>query len=224
MSIGRAAPWAPVKVPDLIGVADRKYLGATGLAQQRSSEDLMRYIATHQDARETRLSDEQIYALTQFVTSLKPPKNPFKPNSFTKKGKAVFEREGCAGCHSGTYYTNNKLMTAPGFKVPEAHVKLYEIQEGNIGTDAGLALETMRATGYYRVPALNGLWYRGPFSHNGAVPELDQWMSGDRFRKDYFQSGFGGLGGQQGPVKGHEYGLHLSDQDMVALLGYLRTL
>ena len=171
-----------------------------------------------------RLSDEQIYALAQFLVALKPPKNPFKPNSFTKKGKAVFEREGCAGCHSGTYYTNNKLMAAPGFKVPGEHLKLLDIQEGSIGTDPALALETRRATGYYRVPALNGLWYRGPFGHNGTVPELEQWLSVERLRKDYFQSGFGGLGGPQGTVQGHEYGLRLSDQDMVALLGYLRTL
>jgi hypothetical protein len=241
MAIDRAAPWAPVKVPDLIGVADRKYLGATGLVQQRSVEDLMRFIALHQsgdaltsfgdwsppaDSKEIgpRLSDEQIYALTQFLISLKPPKNPFKPNSFTKKGRMVFEREGCATCHSGASYTNNKLMPAPGFKVPEGHMKLYDIIPESIGTDPALALDTRRGTGYYRVPALNGLWYRGLFGHNGSVGDMGQWLATDRLRKDFFSTGFGGLSGPQGAVKGHEYGLNLNAQDMSALFGYLRTL
>ena len=240
MSIDRAAPWAPVKVPDLIGVADRKYLGATGLVQQRSIEDLMRFIALHQSGDTltrfgdwsppiprdlgSRFSDEQIYALAQFLYSLKPPKNPSKPNSFTKKGRAVFEREGCAGCHSGSSYTNNKLMPAPGFRMPEAHLKLYDIQPENIGTDPALALETRRGTGYYRVPALNGLWYRGPFAHNGSIGELEHWFSPQRLSKDFFPAGFGGLSGPQGAVKGHEYGLGLNGQDMAALFAYLRTL
>ena len=241
MSIDRAAPWAPVKVPDLIRVADRKYLGATGLVQQRGIEDLMRFIALHSggDALTSfgswtppaaakdlgpRFSDEQIYALAQFLYSLKPPKNPYKPNSFTKKGRAVFEREGCGACHSGTNFTNNKLMPAPGFRVPEAHMKLYDILPESIGTDPALAMETRRGTGYYRVPSLNGLWYRGPFGHNGTVAELEHWFTPQRLSSDFFPAGFGGLSGPQAAVKGHEFGLRLNSQDMAALFGYLRTL
>jgi hypothetical protein len=239
MSIDRVAPWAMVKVPDLIGVADRKYLGATGYVQQRSIEDLMRFIALHQGADALtffgdwkptvtdavqRFSDEQLYAIAQFLYSLKPPKNPYKPNSFTKKGRVVFEREGCAACHSGSSLTNNKLMPAPGFKAPEAHLKLYDIQTDDIGTDPVLTMETRRATGYYRVPSLTGLWYRGPFGHNGSVVELEHWFTVERLRPDFFTAGFGGLNGPQGAVKGHEYGLRLKDQDMAALFAYLRTL
>ena len=239
MSIERAAPWAPVKVPDLIGVAERKYLGVTGLVQQRGIEDLMRFLALHTAGDSltefgswkppaatglTRFSDEQIYALAQYLYSLKAPKNPYKANSFTKKGRAVFEREGCSGCHSGSGFTNEKLMAAPGFKVPEAHLKLYSIEPGSIGTDAKLAMETRRGTGYYRVPSLNGLWYRGPFGHNGSVVELEHWFTPQRLTPEFFPAGFGGLSGPQGAVPGHEFGLRLGAQDMAALLGYLRTL
>ena len=239
MSIDGAAPWAPIKVPDLIGVAERKYLGVTGLVKQRGIEDLMRFIALHSGgdalnqygewkpeppAGLMRFSDEQIYALAQYLYSLKPPKNPFKPNSFTKKGKLVFDREGCAACHAGPSFTNEKLMPAPGFKVPEAHLKLYDIDPTPIGTDGALTMETRRGTGYYRVPSLNGLWYRGPFGHNGAVVELDHWFTPQRLTAEFFPAGFGGLSGPQGAVKGHEYGLRLNGQDMAALLGYLKTL
>ena len=240
MAIDRAAPWAPVKVPDLIGVADRKYLGATGLAQQRGIEDLMRFIALHAGADAltefgswkpgaapvglTRFSDEQLYALAQYLYSFKPPKNPFKPNSFTKKGRAVFEREGCASCHAGPTLTNNKLMPAPGFRVPEGHLKLYDIDPVSIRTDPALTMETRRGTGYYRVPSLAGLWYRGPFGHSGSVVEVEHWMALQRLSPEFFPSGFGGLSGPQGAVKGHEFGLKLNAQDMAALLAYLRTL
>ena len=239
MSIDRAAPWAQVKVPDLIGVADRMYLGVTGLVQQRGIEDLMRFLALHSggDALTQfgswkpeppmdlmRFSDEQLYALAQYLYSLKPPKNPYKPNSFTKKGRAVFEREGCGTCHSGATLSNNKLLPAPGFQVPEGHLKLYDIDPTPIGTDPVLTMETRRGTGYYRVPPLTGLWYRGPFGHSGKVLDIETWLNAERLRPEFFPAGFGGLSGPQGAVKGHEFGMRLSGQDMAALLGYLRTL
>jgi len=41
----RTSVFYPAQVPDLIGVKDRKYLDHTGLQQQRSIGDLMRYAA-----------------------------------------------------------------------------------------------------------------------------------------------------------------------------------
>ena len=31
-------------------------------------------------------------------------------------------------------------------------------------------------TGYYKVPSLKGLWYRGPLEHNGSVATLEDWF------------------------------------------------
>lgn len=224
MSIDGAAPWARVKVPDLIGVATRGWLGATGSYRQTSSTDLARYIARHVSGVETltgvRYSDEQLTAIGRFLESLQPPKNPHKPNSFTKKGKAIFDREGCARCHTGS----PRLSPAPGFRPPPEDIARFDVVAESAGTDPRLALETRLGTGYYRIPELTGLWYRGPFGHSGNVEALEHWFSGMRLRDDFFAAGFGGLGGAQGAVRGHEYGLKLSDQEMAALLGYLRTL
>jgi hypothetical protein len=41
-------PAYPVRIPDLIGIKDRRYLDATGLGQHRSITDLMRYAITNQ--------------------------------------------------------------------------------------------------------------------------------------------------------------------------------
>ncbi|MDQ1474564.1 MAG: hypothetical protein QOJ99_6044, partial [Bryobacterales bacterium] len=114
----RSGPWAPPQVPDLIGVATRKYLDHSGLQQNRTSVDVMRYAALNQggDALSNfggfvpiselmgpkpdpnageRYSDEQLFALAQYVESLKPPLNPNPFNSTAAAGKTVFEREGC---------------------------------------------------------------------------------------------------------------------------------
>ena len=56
-----------------------------------------------------RYSDEQLYALAQYIYSLKPPPNPNKFDALAAGGQKVFEREGCAGCHRPPLYTNNKL-------------------------------------------------------------------------------------------------------------------
>ncbi len=37
--------------------------------------------------------------------------------------------------------------------------------DASVGTDPFLALKTRRGTGYYKVPSLKGVWYRGPFEH-----------------------------------------------------------
>ena len=42
------SPLVPVKVADLIGVRERRYLDATGLARHRDIGDLMRYAAMNQ--------------------------------------------------------------------------------------------------------------------------------------------------------------------------------
>jgi hypothetical protein len=51
----------------------------------------------------TRYSDEQLYALALYVYSLKPPPNPNRFDALAARGKEVFERGGCATCHTPRY-------------------------------------------------------------------------------------------------------------------------
>jgi len=37
-------------------------------------------------------------------------------------------------------------------------------------------LRTRKATGYYKVPTLKGLWYRSPLEHSGSVASLEEWF------------------------------------------------
>jgi hypothetical protein len=233
----------PARIPDLIGVRERRYLDSSGLVRHRSIADLMRYAALNQGAdmlslygsfrprgelpdpaSETRYSDEQLYALALYVYSLKPPPSPNKFDSAAARGQRVFETEGCAGCHTPPLYTNNKLTPAIGFKVPMDHRQKYDILAMSVGTDPDLTMKARRGTGYYKVPSLRGIWYRGPFGHGGWVATLEDWFDVRRLRDDYVPTGFKGYGAKTRAVKGHEFGLDLSDDDRTALIAFLKTL
>jgi hypothetical protein len=233
----------PTRIPDLIGVKDRRFLDSTGLFQQRDIGDLMRYAALNQGAdllseygsfrpkgelpdplKESRYSDEQLYALALFVYSLKPPLNPNKFDALAARGQRVFKQEGCAGCHTPPLYTNNMLTPVDGFKVAPEHQELFDILPISVGTDPTLALQTRRGTGYYKVPSLKGVWYRGPFEHNGSVATLEDWFDPRRLEDNYIPTGFRGYGVSSRPVKGHRFGLDLSLDDRRALIAFLKTL
>jgi hypothetical protein len=231
----------PVRVPSLIGVADIKYLDATGMVRHRSIGDLMRYdiVNTGMDltahfgdfqpsstARPygvdgTRFSDEQLYALALYLYSLKPPPNPNPFDDRARRGQQIFQQQGCAACHTPPLYTNNKLTRAAGFKIPEDLRGADDIMDVSVGTDPGLATRTRRGTGFYKVPSLRGVWYRNAFGHSGQAASLEEWLDPARLGDDYMPKGFH-LG--PGSIKGHEFGLRLVPDDRQALIAFLKTL
>lgn len=245
--------FAPPAVPDLIGLRDRRYLDKSGLGRHRGIADLMRYAAMNQlqdvngnyggfvpnsdDMRtvpppgkgffagsNTRYSDAQLYALGLFIYSMAPPPNPNRFDDRARRGQQVFTASGCARCHTPPLYTSNQLVPAEGFTPPADHYKRYDILDVRVGTDPILTMSTRRGTGYYKIPSLKGVWYRGPFEHNGSVATLEDWFDAARLRDDYVPTGFVGFGVKSRAVKGHPYGLNLSADDRSALIAFLKTL
>jgi hypothetical protein len=245
--------YSPPAIPDLIGIRDRKYLDKTGLGRHRGIADIMRYAAMNQsidvlgnyggfvpvasDGRTlppagkgsftgsaSRYSDPQLYALSQFIYSLTPPPNPNPLDARARRGQGVFTRSGCARCHTPPLYTANMLVPAEGFTPPSHHYQRYDILDARVGTDPALTMTTRRGTGYYKIPSLKGVWYRGPFEHNGSVATLEDWFDPRRVRDDYVPTGFVGFGVKTRAVKGHPYGLNLSAEDRAALIAFLKTL
>jgi Di-haem oxidoreductase, putative peroxidase len=248
----RGSLFEPIQVPNLIGVKDRHYLDRTGLQQQRSIVDLMRYAALNQGADFLasfdgfipadipnfktlpdpadpmnvggRYSDEQLYALALYIYSLKPPPNPNKFDAAAARGEKLFGREGCSVCHTAPLYTNNKLTPAEGFAIPADHRAKYEILPISVGTDPDLTLKTRRGTGYYKVPSLKGVWYRSMFGHSGWCATLEDWLDPARLNDDYIPTGFKPYGRKTFAVKGHPFGLGLSAQEKKDLIAFLKTL
>jgi hypothetical protein len=118
------------KVPDLVGIKDRKYIDHTATHLHRGIGDLMRYAALvsyaetadfgpyHVLSKNTRrvparVSDETLYALALYIYSVKPPRNPNPFDGRAEAGEKIFIREGCPRCHTPPLYTSNKLTLAP---------------------------------------------------------------------------------------------------------------
>ena len=108
--------------------------------------------------------------------------------------------------------------------MPAEHRTRFDIFAISVGTDPSLTMTTRRGTGYYKVPSLKGVWYRGPFEHNGSVATLEDLFDPLRVRDDYVPTGWKGYGVKSRAVKGHEFGLTLSADDKRALISFLKTL
>src|SRR5580658_948190 len=230
----------PVHIPSLIGIKDIRYLDATGLTRHRSIADLMRYAIVNQDffggglqitahygdfqpanIKQSRYGDEQLYALTLYLYSLKPPSNPNPFNEEARRGQRIFQQQRCAGCHVPPLYTNNRLTPAAGFQVPEEWRKTDQILDISVGTDPTLAMRTRRGTGFYKVPSLRGVWYRNAFGHMGQAETLEEWFDPARLKHDYVPHGYHLA---RGPIIGHECGMKLLAKYKGAMIAFLKSL
>jgi hypothetical protein len=227
----------PPQIPDLIGVHDRRFLDHTGLVRHRDIGDLMRYSSLAQDvfsadryqsAENTnssspvaRYSDPQLYALALYLYSLRPPPNPNHFDASAARGKVLFSKLKCATSHTPPLYTNNKLVAVDGFKPPVGDADVIPVR---IGVDPRYTLQTHKGTGYYKVPSLKGVWYRGPFGHNGSAATLEDWFNPDRLNPGYVPTGFKGYDGKTRSIPGHLFGLQLSPSERRDLIAFLKTL
>jgi len=229
------------KIPDLIGFRGLKYIDHTATHKHRGPGDVMRYAALVTSAESfkfgrhsvmekdhpqvgARLSDAALYALAMYLYSLEPPPNPNPYDDRAAAGKALFQRQGCPGCHTPPLYTSNKLTLAQGFDPPKEHLELLDILPISVGTDPGGALKTRKGTGYYKVPSLRGVWYRGHLLHDGSLTTLEEMFDPVRLTDGFVRSGFRPAGREGQAVRGHEFGLALSALERTQLIAFLRTL
>lgn len=227
----------PPQIPDLIGVRERQFLDHTGLIRHRDIGDLMRYVSLAQDVYSSdrygsativnssspaaRYSDPQLYALAVYLYSLRPPPNPNHFDASAARGKVLFAKLKCARCHTPPLYTNNELVPVEGFKVSADAAAVMPV---TIGVDPRYTLDTHKGTGYYKVPSLKGVWYRGPFGHNGSAATLDDWFDPARLDPGYVPTGFKGYDGRTRLIPGHPFGLQLSPSEREDLIAFLKTL
>jgi hypothetical protein len=216
------SPLTPTRMADLRGIKDRRYLDTTGTHLHRGPEDIARYgilveyAETGTFGRYTMLpppslavrpSDEAMLAMAMYLETLEPAPSPFPLDALARHGREVFDDLSCADCHPPPLYTTNKLIAA-----------------GKIGTDPTMTLRTRKGTGYYRIPSLRGLWYRGSYEHGGSLATLEDWFDPARLRPEYEPTAFRGPGVTHRAVRGHEFGLDLDADDKRALIAFLRTL
>jgi hypothetical protein len=231
----------PAKIPDLIGIKDRKYIDHTGTHLHRGIGDLMRYAALVSFAETSnfgpygvldehtrrigkRQPDEALYALALYLYSLEPPSNPNPFDEKARAGQKIFEREHCTTCHVPPLYTSNKLTLAQGFSPPKDKPASLDVLPVSLGTDPGLALKTRKGTGYYKVPSLKGVWYRGRYLHDGSAASLEEMFDPDRTQETHVPGGWRPLGTTTRAIPGHPFGLQLNTPERDQLIAFLKTL
>ena len=165
-----------------------------------------------------------MYALALYIYSLQPPPNPNPFDEKAQAGQKIFAREGCPACHTPPLYTSNKITLAQGFNPPSDAPAALDMLRISVRTDPGLALGTRKGTGYYKVPSLKGVWYRGHYLHDGAAASLEEMFDPDRLKETHEPGGWLPVGAKTHAIQGHEFGLRLEPAERNQLIAFLRTL
>jgi hypothetical protein len=236
------SPYYGTRTPDLRLLRYYKYIDATGTHRLRGPEDIARYAALvatadsldfgpHRlltDAQRrvpVRYADEVLYAIGMYLLSLEPPKNPDPaPPAVIARGEQVFREEGCRRCHVPPAYTSGKLSLAEGFEPPSTHPNAADILRRSVRTDPGLALQTRKGTGFYKIPSLRGVWDRPRLLHDASVTSLEELFDPARLSSTYEPLGWSPPGITKRAVRGHAFGLDLDPRDKSALIAFLRSL
>ena len=118
---GRSVTWRPMLLGAAFKVSGVQPLVNVPLKGEYSKRDFLRSARFY--SVPFRVPDEALYALARYIYSLEPPPNPHESDARIPAGRALFEKQGCAGCHTPPLYTNNKLTLAQGFTPPVTGVR-----------------------------------------------------------------------------------------------------
>jgi hypothetical protein len=188
--------------------------------------------------------------LRSWIGGLKPPVYPFPVDrALAAKGEPVFRRQ-CAECHAFGGAKTGEPIPIARIRTDRHRLDSWTTQarDGFNGlNDYDWHYSHFRKTEGYVAQALDGLWARAPFLHNGSVPTLADLLRPSterpvRFRVGYdvydqTRVGFVSAGAEAEETgwlfdttlpgnanSGHLYGTTLPDADKRALLEYLKTL
>lgn len=142
---------------------------------------------------------EQNNALAAFQDSLAPPLAPIAADHAKEiRGRAVFEKAGCIGCHAGSALTRNRVVSVSEIGTEPSRAKAlkgtepYYVAATTYSFDTpvplppnpkvlpvptdGIDPQQIRIAyayggtdGGYKVPSLIGLYWTAPYLHDGAI-------------------------------------------------------
>ncbi|HVZ10395.1 hypothetical protein [Rhodopila sp.] len=196
--------------------------------------------------------DKGLERIKQWLMYQQAPAYPFPIDlALAARGKPIYGKE-CASCHDpsgehfGTVTPIARLGTDPERML--AFDKAMAARMNTIGAGYPWGFHRFRSTNGYANHALEGIWLRAPYLHNGSVPTLDALLRPVSQRPETFYAGndvydqkhVGFVSDQPtgngrtfqlfdthqkgNSNAGHVYGATLSDDDRQALLEYLKTL
>lgn len=194
---------APVSTPHLFGFGSYSWIHWDGNTQSVMQRNLAQAIALGADydpvTRHSSVLPHNLHHLEMAGRKLKAPAWPEQifgkiDRARAERGKALFQSERCAECHSGEkVYPLSEIGTSPmrssNFATPlagrpfagiledfGAQTEMVLFQQHSISSEQAKELEPgkpqWRATGGYMARSLAGIWATAPFLHNGSVPTL----------------------------------------------------
>jgi Cytochrome C oxidase, cbb3-type, subunit III len=188
--------------------------------------------------------------LQKWVGELKPPAYPFAiDRALADRGAATWQQY-CADCHAFGGAKTGQPMPIDEVGTDRHRFDSWTVQarDGFNGLDDyDWRYTHFRKTSGYMAQALDGLWARAPYLHNGSVPTLADLLQPPDKRPAMFVVGYDvydqkGVGfvsdGDEAKAEGrlfdtrlpgsgnggHVYGTALPEADKQALLEYLKTL
>lgn len=199
-----------------------------------------------------------IRRVARWLLDLRPPPSPLAPGdaAAVARGRGIYLRD-CAACHGyqdGARYvfTGDRLgQVEPIERIGTDRARLDSYTPGFLRQQREhLGFTRFVKTDGYANQPLDGLWLRGPYLHNGAVPTLADLLAPPASRPRVFLRGDDTLDEERGGFRsppctpgeaappgrfcfdttrpgngnaGHGYGTGLSRAEKDDLLAYLRT-
>jgi mono/diheme cytochrome c family protein len=207
-------------------------------------------LATGATAKSVNIAAVQ--RVNQWLLDLPSPKYPFPVDEkLAANGKEIFDRD-CASCHAFGSARVGKLISVSEVGTDPSRAKHWTTQAADAfnrqfdkyswGFD-----HFQGSTGGYVALALDGIWARAPYLHNGSVPTLQDLLTPEKDRPTMFYRGNdvydpqkvgfvtsdSSRGGRAfskfstmlpgNGNAGHKYGTTLPAKDKTALIEYLKT-
>jgi hypothetical protein len=188
--------------------------------------------------------------VTDFLWTLQPPPFPFPiDKAKADRGAAVYQSQ-CAGCHSFSSKQTGQVEDISEIGTDRHRMDSFSQalvdRFHTFVTPPFLFTAYRKTNGYSRVP-IDGIWLRGPYLHNGSVPNLRALLMPPDQRPKVFYRGYdvldpvnvGFVSGGPEAAKvgflvdtmvpgngngGHDYGTNLTAVQKDDLMEYLKTL
>jgi mono/diheme cytochrome c family protein len=186
-----------------------------------------------------------------FISTVKPPAYPFSVDAaLAAEGASLFRTE-CASCHGPGGARTGTVIPVAEIGTDRHRLDMWTpasaVAYNAYGDGHSWKFSHFRTGGGYVAVALEGLWLRAPYLHNGSVPTLADLLAPESERPRLFwrgydvydpvRVGFVSDGDQARRIgtrfdtslpgdssAGHTYGTTLSPQQKNALIEYLKTL
>lgn len=205
--------------------------------------------------KDWKKSDTQssLKRVMNYISRVQPPKFPFAVDSaLAAKGKLLYDQE-CAECHQigGARTGHVESIDNPMLQTDRHRMDMWTQNSATAYNNYGSGhywelTHFVKQNGYVNV-ALEGLWLRAPYLHNGSVPTLTDLLADPGARPKTFYRGYDVLDPEkvgfvtQGAAAehvgfrydttvpgngngGHLWGTKLNPADKRAMLEYLKTL